>query len=63
MLIGIEFKRKKIYIPEENRSVWFWRVAPYTKDVDYIKFYSVIIFTLGMLGVLYIGSCVTLAQQ
>lgn len=63
MLIGVEFKRKKVYLEDEGRYAWFWRVAPYIQDVEHAKFYSVVIFVVGMLGVLYIGSCVRHLQQ
>lgn len=63
MLIGIEFKRHKVHIEEENRTVWFWRIAPYTSNVDIVKFYGSVIFVLGMGTLVFLGSCIRDAQQ
>lgn len=63
MLIGIEFKRKKVFLLEENRTVWFWRIAPYTKDVDSLKLYSLLFAIAGMSIIMMIGSCVRDAHR
>lgn len=56
MLIGIEFKRKKVFLVDENRTVWYWRVAPYIKDVDPVKIGAFFVFTLGMTVLVLLGS-------
>lgn len=58
MLIGIEFKRTKVHIVEENRSVWYWRVAPYCRGVNHERFIAVVFAIVCMAGVLLIGSLV-----
>ena len=58
MLIGIEFKRKKIYDVEENRSYWYWRVAPYVRDADPVKVGAFFVFTLGMSALVLIGKVI-----
>lgn len=56
MLIGIEFKRRKVHLEDEGRTVWFWRVAPYVRDADPIKVGAFFIFTLGMTVLVLLGS-------
>jgi hypothetical protein len=58
MLIGIEFKRKKVYDIEENRSYWYWRVAPYCRGIDHERFVAIVFAVLCMAGVVLIGSIV-----
>jgi hypothetical protein len=55
MLIGIEFKRKKVYDVEENRSYWYWRVAPYVRDVDSTKVGAAVFFLVAMSIIYLIG--------
>lgn len=55
MLIGIELKRKKVFLVEENRSVWFWRVAPYVRDVDSTKIGAFIFIIFAMSVIFLIG--------
>lgn len=59
MLIGIEFKRRKVFLVEEHRTVWFWRVAPYVRDADPVKVGAFFIFTLCMSAIFLIGSIVS----
>lgn len=56
MLIGIEFKRRKVHLQDEDRTVWFWRVAPYVRDADPIKVGAFFIFTIGMTVLVLLGS-------
>lgn len=56
MLIGIEFKRRKVHLEDEDRTVWFWRIAPYVRDADPIKVGAFFIFTLGMTILVLLGS-------
>lgn len=56
MLIGIEFKRKKVFLTEENRSVWFWRVAPYVRDANPVRVGAFFAFTIGMTILFILGS-------
>lgn len=56
MLIGIEFKRKKVYLTEDNRSVWFWRVAPYVKDANPVKVGAAFFFVIAMSLIFAIGA-------
>lgn len=56
MLIGIEFKRRKVHLEDEGRTVWFWRVAPYVRDADPIKVGAFFIFTIGMTVLVLLGS-------
>jgi hypothetical protein len=58
MLIGIEFKRKKVHDVEENRSYWYWRIAPYCRGVNHERFIAVVFAIVCMAGVLLIGSLV-----
>ena len=58
MLIGIEFKRRKVFLVEEHRTVWYWRVAPYVVDADPKVVFSVFFAVLGMSLVVLIGSIV-----
>jgi hypothetical protein len=58
MLIGIEFKRKKVFLIDENRTVWYWRIAPYVVDADPKIVFSVFFAVLGMSLVVLIGSIV-----
>jgi hypothetical protein len=55
MLIGIEFKRRKIYDEERGESIWFWRVAPYSKGCDTTKLAGALTFIFGMAALLAIG--------
>jgi hypothetical protein len=56
MLVGIEFKRARVRT-EEGRDVWFWRVAPYSQDVDKTKLAAFAVFVLGMSTIFMIASC------
>lgn len=56
MLIGIEFKRRKVHLEDEGRTVWFWRVAPYVVGADPIKVGAFFIFTIGMTVLVLLGS-------
>lgn len=58
MLIGIEFKRRKVHLEDEGRTVWFWRVAPYVRDADPKVVFSVFFAVLGMSLVVLIGTIV-----
>lgn len=58
MLIGIEFKRRKVFLVEEHRTVWYWRVAPYVRDADPVKVGAFFVFTLGMGAIVLIGSVI-----
>lgn len=58
MLIGIEFKRKKIYLTDEDRSVWFWRIAPYVRDADPVKVGAGFFFIIAMGIIFAIGAYV-----
>jgi hypothetical protein len=55
MLIGIEFKRRKVHLEDEGRTVWFWRVAPYVRDADPVKVGAFFVFTLGMTALVLLG--------
>lgn len=55
MLIGIEFKRRKVHLEDEDRTVWFWRVAPYVRDADPVKVGAFFVFTLGMTALVLLG--------
>jgi hypothetical protein len=57
MLIGIEFKRTKVTMPHENRTVWFWRVAPYLRDVDANRVGAFFVVLLGVLVLSMLPSC------
>lgn len=56
MLIGMEFKRAKVRT-EDGRDVWFWRVAPYSQDVNTTKLVGAMVFVLGMSAIFMIASC------
>ena len=56
MLVGIEFKRSKVRT-EDGREVWFWRIAPYSQDVDKTKLAALTVFVLGMGAIFMIASC------
>ena len=56
MLIGIEFKRAKVHIIEENRSVWYWRVAPYCVGINHERFIAILIGIVCMAGVVLLGT-------
>ena len=56
MLIGIEFKRQKVHLEDEDRTVWFWRVAPYVRDADPVKVGAFFVFTIGMTVLVLLGS-------
>jgi hypothetical protein len=55
MLIGIEFKRTKVHIIEEGRTVWFWRIAPYVRGVDSTKVGAAVFFVVAMSIIYLIG--------
>lgn len=55
MLIGIEFKRRKLFDEENQRDVWFWRVALHTKGCDPTKLIGGLTFFIGMTALLIIG--------
>ena len=56
MLIGIEFKRRKVHLEDEDRTVWFWRVAPYVVGADPVKVGAFFFFTIGMTALVLLGS-------
>lgn len=55
MLVGIEFKRRKIYDDEHGKDIWFWRCALYTQGCDRLRIGAIIFATISLCTIALIG--------